>query len=311
MGNEKILGMRYNFASDEFFFQIDPDKFMKNVVNKRGMLQVIASVFDPLNAWSPWTIEARLIFQRAVQAVKGWNDADLLPQPILDEFKAWQESGIELERLRIARWTTTREAQDGENELHVFSDASAGAYGVVAYRRTVSSGGAIHVAFVGSKAHVVPVKVAAAGHHESIPRLELQAARLAAELRASVVREADRPFDRVFHHTDSKCVLRQLRDNETRFKIYFANRISTIQALTVVKPDGDDEWRFVPSASNPADFCSRGLKASDPKWRQWLEGPEFLWKDVDEWPQLELKRTSWRQSGRYDILQFETVTGGG
>ena len=133
------------------------------------MLKVIASVFDPLNAWIPWAIEARLIFQRAVQAVKGWDDADVLPRPILEDFRAWQESGVDLERLRIPRWTATRATQDGRSELHVFSDASAEAYGVVAYRRMVAESGEIHVAFITSKAHVVPVKVAAAGHHESIP----------------------------------------------------------------------------------------------------------------------------------------------
>ena len=78
------------------------------------------------------------MFQKAVQAVKGWDDADRLPQSLLDEFRAWQESGVELERLRISRWTATRETQDGVNELHVFSDALADAYGVVAYRRTVA-----------------------------------------------------------------------------------------------------------------------------------------------------------------------------
>ena len=35
LGNEKILGMRYCFASNEFFFQTDPAKFMMKVTNKR------------------------------------------------------------------------------------------------------------------------------------------------------------------------------------------------------------------------------------------------------------------------------------
>ena len=71
MGTEKILGMRFNFDSDEFFFQMDPLKFLLEVFNKRGMLKVIASVYDPLNVLNPWIILARLLFQRAVQIVKG------------------------------------------------------------------------------------------------------------------------------------------------------------------------------------------------------------------------------------------------
>ena len=143
--------------------------------------------------------------------------------------------------------------QDATPELHVFSDASAEGYGVVAYRRLAAANGEIHVAIVFAKAHVVPIKVADAGHHESIPRLELQAARLAAEVRAAIERESG-PFGRVVMWTDSECVLKQLRDRETRFKMYFANRISKIQALTRV-----EDWRYVPSAENPADDCSRGL----------------------------------------------------
>ena len=99
------------------------------------------------------------------------------------------------------------------------------------YQRLVAASGEIHVAIVFAKAHVVPIKVADAGHHESIPRLELQAARLAAEVYAAIVRESG-PYQRVVMWTDSECVIKQLRDRHTRFKMYFANRISKIQALT-------------------------------------------------------------------------------
>merc|ERR1712002_938373 len=70
----------------------------------------------------------------------------------------------------------------------------------------------------------------------------------------------------------------------TRFKIYFANRISTIQSLTRVSADGNDDWRYVPSEENPADDISRGLKPTDPKWERFHNGPAFLWKDESEWP---------------------------
>ena len=107
-GIDKILGMCYDFSKDEFFFQIDLVKFLMEVLNKRGALQVIASVFDPLQALSPWTIRARLIFQRIVQIVKGWNDEDRLPQNEIENFAAWQRSGAEIGKFRLRRWTATK-----------------------------------------------------------------------------------------------------------------------------------------------------------------------------------------------------------
>ena len=166
------------------------EKMMQKVTNKRGVLQVLASVFDPLGEFEPHTILARLIFQEAVRAVKGWDDADVLPEELLCRFGGWQRSGAELERIRIPRWTATRETQDAEPELHVFLDASAKAYGVAAYRRMATKDGAVNVSLVFAKARVVPIKVANTGHHESIPRLELQAARLAAQTRAFIQRES-------------------------------------------------------------------------------------------------------------------------
>ena len=182
-------------------------------------------------------------------------------------------------RFSIPRWTATPATQDSSPELHVFSDASAEGYGAVAYRRLAATSGEIHVAIVFAKAHVVPIKFADAGHHESIPRLELQAARLAAEIQAAIVRESE-PYGRIVMWTDSECVIKQLRDRHTRFKMYFANRISKIQALTDI-----DWWRYVPSADNPADDCSRGLSSMDPKWERFHNGPAFLWRPEDEWPQ--------------------------
>ena len=39
------------------------------------------------------------------------------------------------------------------------------------------------------------------------------------------------------------------------------------------------------SEHNPADYSSRGIKASETKkLEKWRNGAEFLWKNNDEWP---------------------------
>jgi len=60
-----------------------------------------------------------------------------------------------------------------------------------------------------------------------------------------------------------------------------ANRIAQIR-------DGStpSQWRYVDSSSNPADHASRGLSADELlNNKEWIRGPDFLWKTEDEWPQ--------------------------
>ena len=63
-----------------------------------------------------------------------------------------------------------------------------------------------------------------------------------------------------------------------------ANRLSKIHKKTKV-----DQWRFVDSELNPADHCSRGIKAHEKeKWKVYLEGPEFLRNHEDQWPNMKV-----------------------
>ena len=41
----------------------------------------------------------------------------------------------------------------------------------------------------------------------------------------------------------------------------------------------------VRSELNPADYASGGIKASETgKLERWRRGPEFLWREVEDWP---------------------------
>ena len=274
----KILGIDYRFGADEFCFVSCAAKACKPVVNKRGLLSAMHALYDPMGFLSPFVIRARMLFQEAVLAVAGWDDKDRLPEDIIAEFAKWQAGIPDLATLTIPRWYSSPETLGSLPELHVFSDASKKAYGAVAYHREVRDG-VIRNTIVCAKAHVVPLKMAAAGHFQSTPRLEMQAARLAAELMAFIIREYHGTYGKKRLHTDSQCVIKMLRNPEARLKMYFANRVSKIHALTDV-----EDWLYVASEDNPADDCSRGLAPTDPKWKRFHHGPEFLWRPEAEWP---------------------------
>ena len=284
--SDKVLGIAYSFKDDHFSIRVN-DLMHKEANTRRQMLRVIASVFDPCGQVAPVSLKGKLLFQRATAEGLQWDD--LLPDELRQEFDQWKSKLPELRRLRMRRWLTTPETKDGPAELHVFCDASETGYGVACYRRCTGGGGKNHVALLFARAHVVPLEMRRQAmkdqenHRGSIPRLELTAARLGAQVCDMICRESGEVYTRVVLWSDSECVLKWIFDMGSRFKTFIRNRLSTIHELTQ-----DQDWRYVSSEDNPADDCSRGLEAGDPKWRRFLEGPEFLWGDESGWPQTDL-----------------------
>ena len=203
----KLLGMRYSFSADVFSFLPDKVKAEMKVETKRQMLQVIASIFDPLGFMEPFVIWARLILQNVLRKVESWDSKDV-PTVLLAEFAEWHADFKHLEAFRISRWTATLATQDGRKVLHGFSDASGRGYGAVYYVRYEGPDGVVHVSIICAKSHVVPLKDVEACHMESTPRLELQAARLSARMRASIIEETG-SYDEIVMWTDSECVIKQ------------------------------------------------------------------------------------------------------
>jgi hypothetical protein len=142
--------------------------------------------------------------------------------------------------------------------LCVFADSSRGAFRACAYIRSVDVSGLVAVRFLAAKSRVAPLK------ELSIPRLELQATRM--------------QFKEIILFTDSTITLAWIRSKGRRFKPFVSSRVREIQRN--VQPC---QWRHIPSENNVADDLSRKLSG------RWKEGPEFLHKHMEEWPQEDFK----------------------
>jgi hypothetical protein len=159
-------------------------------------------------------------------------------------------------------------------QLHIFGDASEQGIGIAAYVRVKNNAGNISTNLAMAKSRVAPLKTV------TVPRLELQAAAMAAHLKWFLEQELTLKLDLTVLWTDSTTMLRYLRNEERRFRIFVANRISQIRAVTEV-----DQWRHVPTNQNPADIASRGcLVAELVDNKLWKQGPNFLREDEDMWP---------------------------
>ena len=80
--------------------------------------------------------------------------------------------------------------------------------------------------------------------------------------------------------------------------------------MTYSKPS---QWKYVEPAYNPADSASRGIDPNDLKKTQaWLNGPEFLKCEEDNWPktpnkikQMPDEHLEWRRMAQINEISAE------
>ena len=236
-------------------------------------------------------LPAKCLIQMLWRKNKGWDEPlDEEDQRIWED---WLGDLVKLSEFELPRCFCVDTCPEALIQLHVFADASEMGFGAVCYARYSLPDGTIEVSFVMARNRVAPLK------QLSIPRLELQAAVLAVRLYNLVKQELTVTVKDTIFWSDSKTVFQYISNESRRFHTFVANRVSEIHDAADPK-----QWRHVPGLLNPADDCTRGLRAADlNKHCRWLNGPAFLSKPEEQWPQdtfgslrendVEVKNTKW------------------
>ena len=207
----------------------------EHVVTKRKMCSILPSLYDPLGFIGPMILPGKLLLQDAARLKLAWDDK--VPDEIEHKWFKWLDGLRSLIDLQIPRCVKLRDFDDDTCiELHHFADASLQAYGACSYIRCINKFGQIHTQLLFSKCRVAPIK------QRTIPRLELQAALLAAEL--EIVGS--------YFWSDSEVVLSYIRNETTRFHVFVENRVSAIRQRS-----NPDDWQYVNTKDNPADLLTR------------------------------------------------------
>jgi len=94
----KTLGLEWNHTLDEFRFTI---QITSNVNTKREMLSAISKLFDPLGLIGPVLTTAKILMQKLWEIKVNWDDR--LPEEILDKWKDFQTSLVDVNTLRVPR----------------------------------------------------------------------------------------------------------------------------------------------------------------------------------------------------------------
>lgn len=279
---ERTLGLYWFPADDVLSFDVSMKRISEQILKclqrptKREMLRVVMSVFDVQGFLAPLTIKSRILLQDTWRSGIAWDEH--VKDKEFTKWRKWLESFEKVKALRIPRWYLNAGSVAVPNaiierELHMFCDASPQAYAAVAYWRLTTSSG-VTTAFIASKSRVAPLRPV------SVPRLELQGAVLACRLAATIEQEHTMKPDRKYFWTDSSTVLLWIMSDARNYKPFVANRLGEIDELT--RPD---EWRYVPTSANAADFATKENVDDFSYTHTWFHGPEFLRLEKAHWPE--------------------------
>lgn len=265
-----VLGMQWTGGNDLFSFRARTESLEELLrldrPTKKQLLKLAMSIFDPLGLVALISILARILLRNVCRFKVSMDDP--LPEELIPE---WQRTVMLIRRLQtvtVPRWhgTISRIV-----ELHVFGDASENAFAATAYVVYMQDGKK-QASLCYAKAKVAPLK------YKSIPRLELDAAVLAVRLRETVMASRSWDVQRTVMWSDACDVLYWIRNHQRRYNVYVANRVGDILRATM-----KDDWRWVPTAQNPADLATKYGERNDDDL--WWHGPTFLQEEEDQWPE--------------------------
>ena len=267
--DQKILGIKWNLCKDVLSVPgISLDK-MESVSTKREVLQMAACIFDPLGFFSPTVLKAKLLMKKLWTKRLDWDEK-------LDDecLKEWLEISKQLGCIpsyHLPRFIGISDQGSGsvEHRLVCFCDASGMAYATSVYLHQ-SSTDSCRVDLVFSKTRLAPSET-------TIPRLELLAVLIGVRALRFVMREFHLPTSGLTLFTDSICVLHWLKTSKP-LSVFVANRVKEIKSLTGVT------YAHVPSKDNPADMATRGKSPEELSSSIWWNGPVWLAKPVQQWP---------------------------
>jgi hypothetical protein len=260
---QRSLGTFWCIESDTLGFRIE---LKDKPATRRGILSTICSVYDPLGIVAPVILVGKQILQDLCSQNVDWDDP--LPDDVLMRWEKWRNELPLLEKVEVSRCVKPPEFEDlVKIEIHSFADASEKGIGAVSYLRMVNVKNEVHVSFLMAKLRVAPIRAM------SIPRLELTAAVVAANVTTMLKNELNYDNLQTVFYTDSEVVLGYINNEARRFHTYVGNRVQHIRDRT--EPE---QWHHVSGKNNPADEASRGLAVREILDNQkWFAGPSFLW----------------------------------
>ena len=273
---------------------------------KRTLASLIAKLsFDLVGLRCGVGLKVRILMRSVMQAdndAKRPNNRQTwdreLDSEIAEQLKTFLKQLPELDKVTLPRYLNFKAP---ELELHGFADASNHGLAASIYLRTkdpnVKNG--YKVDFVIGKAKVRPLN-----SKTTIPREELEAARLLARLFQTVLDAHDMPLTKCHAWTDSSCVFFWMKQPLGVLTPYCSNRIKAIRDL------GLTQWSYVPSGHNASDQAAKSMmpkELTDEMKPIFKTGPFFLKRERSQWPEFKLNSSVKKETKFLDGIRKSTV----
>jgi len=268
-GIPKVLGLQWKPRGDFFSYTVKLNSQVTST--KRGVLSVIARLFDPLGFLCPVVFFAKHLMQQVWVSKVSWDEP--LPRDI---DTAWRQFLTELPMLssisipRFCQTTPTVSCL-----LCGFCDASERGYAALVYLRVTDASRKVHIFLLGAKTKLAPIKIL------SVPRLELCGAVLLDRWLSRIhgVLSSRLSIDGVYAWSDSSVALSWIGNTQCDFKVFVSNRVHKIRQLVP-----QCIWGHVRTHDNPADCASRGLPPSSlVNMKLYWHRPAFLTQAPSTW----------------------------
>ena len=194
-----VLGLKWNGANDTLVVSRFLNPNPQPCLNERVVLKCLAIVFGSTGIVAPFTFQARL-WLKEIWNLQGLQWDTEIPESIANQFIHWNQC-LPLLKTPRSYFSCIVNALD----LHAFEDSSQDVFAAVAYlrakARTADGSASFTLPFVFGKIRFAPMNAL------SIPKLELQASLLAAQVKVLVLDALIVEVKRVYMWTDSTNVL--------------------------------------------------------------------------------------------------------
>ena len=161
----KALGICWDTLNDCFVFCVPPNVLtVSDPETKRSLLSIASTIFDPMGLITPFTIRAKMLFQKLWQRGLQWEDH--LDEDIAVQWRSWRSELSQLNCINVPRYFMANIGSSSSIELHGFGDASTKAYGAAVYIRSVDETGCVSTHLVMSKSRVGPTKTVSLGSRD-------------------------------------------------------------------------------------------------------------------------------------------------
>ena len=253
------------------------------VATKRVILSTLARIFDPQGLVSPYALLLKILLQTCWKEKIEWDE-----EPKEETQKRFDEITRDLpllERITLRRCLLPTELSRLV-EICTFADASEDAYGSVVYAIAEDEHQNRTSTLIFSKTRVRPLgkNNQQLDKDMSICRMELQAAWVAAKAGTFCKSAFPNTEVKMRYFSDSQVTLCRLKNNFANYRVFVGNRLKTIKQHTK-----EEEWYYVKTDENPADFASRGKPLQEIiTSKLWLEGPEFLRDPNHDYEQMKI-----------------------